>query len=321
MKIKDYIWPAIGLGAVALSVWLLYHEWRGLSLDDVWDSITSIPLHGWLLSGLASVAAYAALAGYDHIALLHLGRRISWVFVTICSFTTYALAHNIGGSVLSGAVIRYRAYGSKGLTGQEVGILVALCSLTFLISTIFVSAVVLLLVPDMLNRFIEGTHAMMSVGLGLLGLTLVGLYVLGSWIGLRPLNIGSFRLQYPALPIVVRQLIVGPLELLAAGAIIYFALPAENNPGYIMVLGIFLVSFSAALISHAPGGLGVLEIVFLLGLSDMDPNAVVAALLVFRLFYLIVPFILGLIAVVGFERSQWWRRGKTPEPVPSDKSL
>ena len=96
-------------------------------------------------------------------------------------------------------------------------------------------------------------------------------------ITLKPLAIGKFRLHYPALPIVARQLIVGPLEILAAAAIIYFALPAEHNPGYVIVLGIFLFSFAVAQASHAPGGLGVLEVVFLTGLSEMDPAAVLAA--------------------------------------------
>jgi uncharacterized membrane protein YbhN (UPF0104 family) len=93
--------------------------------------------------------------------------------------------------------------------------------------------------------------------------------------------------------------------LLAAAAIIYFALPEAGNPGYLVVLGVFLVSFSAALISHAPGGLGVLEVVFLAGLSEMDPVHVLAALLVFRLFYLIIPLVIGLVVVLLFERSQF----------------
>ena len=102
-------------------------------------------------------------------------------------------------------------------------------------------------------------------------------------------------------------MLIGPIELLAAAAIIFFALPEADNPGYFVVLGVFLVSFSIAQISHAPGGLGVFEVVFLAGLSDMDPVGVLAALLVFRLFYLIIPLILGLGVVLFFERSQFSR--------------
>jgi uncharacterized membrane protein YbhN (UPF0104 family) len=309
MKLKSYIWPVVGLCAVGFSVWLLYHELRGISVEDVGDGLAAIPLHGWILAGLSSIVAYAALAGYDHIALMHLGKKVSFAFITVCSFTTYALSHNIGGSVLSGAVIRYRAYTSKGLSGQEVGILVALCSFTFALGALLLGAVLLLSEPEVLERFVDILPISASRMTGGLILALIGLYILGSWLGLKPLRLGSLQIHYPRLPIVVRQLIIGPMELMAAAAIIYFALPEQGNPGYFIVLGVFVISFSVALLSHAPGGLGVLEIVFLAGLSDMDPAAVLAALLVFRLFYLIIPLVLALFVVLVFEKSQFARRG------------
>src|SRR5690606_2466478 len=131
MKLKKFIWPVVGLITIAFSVWLLYKELRGLSLDDVWDSLVAIPLSGWLLSFISTLVAYAALAGYDRIALRHLGRTVNFLFITLTSFTTYALSHNVGASVFSGAVVRYRAYSSIGLSGAEIGVLVALCSFTF----------------------------------------------------------------------------------------------------------------------------------------------------------------------------------------------
>ena len=310
-KLRTYFWPFVGLCAVAFSVWLLYHELRGISIEDVGDGLSAIPLHRWLLAGLSTVFAYIALAGYDHIALLHLGRKIPFAFVTVCSFTTYALAHNIGGSVLSGAVIRYRAYASKGLTGQEVGILVGLCSFTFVLGVAILAGILLISAPEMLDGFVDVLPISASRTSGAMILALVGLYVAGSWLGLRPLRLGRLQISYPKLPIVARQLIIGPAELLAAAAIIYFALPAAGNPGYFVVLGVFIISFSAALLSHAPGGLGVLEIVFLAGLPNMDPAAVLAALVVFRLFYLILPLVLALLVVVLFERSQFSQRQET----------
>ncbi|MET3520961.1 MULTISPECIES: lysylphosphatidylglycerol synthase domain-containing protein [Mesorhizobium] len=307
MNWRRYIWPVIGIAAVIASLLLLWHELRGISIDDVWAGIIAIPARGWILAALSSVIAYASLAGYDHIALLHLGKKVSWLFVTLCSFTTYALSHNIGGSVFSGAVIRYRAYGTRGLTGQDIGILVAICWFTFVLSSIFVGGLVLVLEPEVIDRFSGTPHHGMAIAAGLAMLILVGAYVFGSWLHLRPLKIGGFQLHYPALPIVARQLLIGPVELLAAAAIIFFALPAAGNPGYFVILGVFLVSFSVAQISHAPGGLGVFEVVFLAGLSHMDPVGVLAALLVFRLFYLIIPLLIALCVVLFFEHSQLGR--------------
>jgi uncharacterized membrane protein YbhN (UPF0104 family) len=168
--------------------------------------------------------------------------------------------------------------------------------------------IILLLEPDLIGGFLDGVPEglVMAIGVGLLGL--IGLYVLGSWMGLKPLRIGSFELTYPRLRIVASQLVIGPLELAGAAGIIYFALPADGNPGFVIVLGIFLASFTAALLSHAPGGLGVLEIVFVTGLPDLDPADVLAALIVFRLFYLLIPFAVSLLLILAFERAEFARR-------------
>ncbi len=272
MTLKKYIWPVIGLATIGFSAWLLYHELRGLSLDDLWESLTAIRARDWVCSGLSTLVAYAALAGYDRIALQHLGRKVNWFFITLTSFTTYALSHNVGASVFSGAVVRYRAYTSKGLSAAEVGILVGLCSFTFIIGTIMLIGLVLVYEPDITERFTGILPVEASTTTGVLLLAIVALYVLGSLLKLRPLKIGSFFLPYPVPKLVAQQLVIGPIELIGAAGIIYFALPEAGNPGFMIILGIFLISFSAALISHAPGGLGVLELVFVTGPAGYEPG-------------------------------------------------
>ena len=305
MKFKKYVWPVIGLAAVAFSIWLLYKELRGVSWSDMADSFAAIPLHSWLLSGCATLLAYAALAGYDRVALLHLRRKVSWLFITATSFTTYALSHNVGASVLSGAVVRYRAYSSRGLNGQEIGILIAFCSFTFILGTLLLIGLVLVFEPDIVERFVDVLPLDASRTTGVVLLALIGIYVFGSLLGFRSLKFARFELAYPRPTVVLQQLWIAPLELIGAAGIIYFALPEAGNPGYFIVLGIFLVSFSAALMSHAPGGLGVLELVFITGLPDMNQVDVLAALIVFRLFYLVIPFVIALVVILIFERSQF----------------
>lgn len=313
-KLMDYAWPLIGLAAVVFSGWLLYKELKGLSAAEVWTALSAISGHSWLMAIGSTVVAYAALAWYDRIALLHLGHKLGWGFISLVSFTTYALSHNIGASVFSGAMVRYRAYSTKGLAAAEIAVLVALCSFTFALGTILLGGLVLIGEPDLVKRLYDVPEWLARlVGFAMLGFC--ALYALGSWLHFRPWRIGSFELVYPRLPIVARQLVAAPIELIGAAGIIYFALPEAGNPGFFVVLGVFLASFSAALLSHAPGGLGVLEYVFVKSMPDMPAASVVAALLVFRLLYLLVPLAFAIIVVIVFERSQLaavLRRDKAP---------
>lgn len=329
----DYVWPLIGIVAVIWSVDLLWDKLKTEAgtdaaiqalLDEggLWDNIrivagrigqkiALIPTEAFFHAALATLVAYGALAWYDRIALLHLGhqKRISWLYVSVCSFVTYALSHNIGASVFSGGMVRYRAYTAKGLTAAEVAVLVALCSFTFAFGTLILLGLVLVFEPEILaplgklsHWFAIGDTAARAIGFGMLGFCL--LYTLGAWLRFRPLRIGSFSLVYPRMPVVIRQYFAAPLELIGAAGIIYFALPEQGNPGFFIVLGAFLVSFSAGLLSQVPGGVGVMEAVFLAIMPGVPAPAVFAALLIWRLFYLIIPLVLSLPIMLAFERTQ-----------------
>lgn len=313
-RILDFFWPLIGFAAVAVSLWLLHKEFKGEAVGpDVWEHVKSISLGHHLLAIFSTLVAYAALAWYDRIALLHLGvKHISWVFISLCSFTTYALAHNIGATVFSGGVVRYRAYHSKGLSAAQVAVLVAVCSLTFALGTVLLGGIISVLEPEQLGRFrgmlpekfrflTDPTTARL---VGVVFLSGIAIYVVGSIFRFRPLIVRGFRLDYPAFGIVVRQLIAAPLELLGAAGIIYFALPETGNPGYFAVLAVFIFSFSAALWSNAPGGLGVFEWFFISAMPEMPKTQVLAALLAFRVSYLLIPFFLSIFVVLFFERNR-----------------
>ena len=309
----DYIWPAIGLGAVGVSFWLLYREFAGQQLGpQLIVAFRDIPSGHYALAVLSTLLAYAALAFYDRIALTHLGvNHRSWRFVTACSFTTYALSHNIGASVVSGAAVRYRGYSSKGLSAGQIAILVALCSMTFVLGEVLLGGAGLLikphalariggLMPEFLRPWLANPKSAQWIGAALVGT--VALYVVGSVLRMPSLTISGTRIEYPRLPVVVRQLLAAPAELIGAAGIIYFALPEAGNPGFVVVLLVFIFSFSAALASNAPGGLGVLELVFLKSMPGAPQDGVLAALLLFRLFYLLIPLGLAVFVVLGFEK-------------------
>jgi uncharacterized membrane protein YbhN (UPF0104 family) len=302
-RVHDVAWPVIGLGAVAVSSWLLFRDSRGLSLASLKSALSSISAARWLFAIGSTWLAYAALAWYDQIALTHLRHRIRWRFVAVASFTAYALAHNIGASVLSGAVVRYRAYSEKGLGVGEIGVLVAFCSFTFGLGAATVAGFSLLFQPELIQRF-AGAPLWLGRAAAIALVATPSLYAVGALLRLPPIKIGPYQLVYPRPPVAARQLLAGPLELIGASGIIYFALPMAANPGFATVLGVFVISFSIALISHAPGGLGVLEFTFVEAMPDVPQASVVAALLVFRLLYLILPLMFALVVVLNYEQKR-----------------
>lgn len=325
MKSKlDYLWPLLGLAAVAVSIYLLSDELKDIAFRDVYDAVLARGPLALSLCVASTLAAYAALAWYDRIALMHVGRVLPWRVVSLVSFTAYAIGHNIGVSVLSSGVVRYRAYSRMGLSVGEVAVVTAFCAFTFAYGTLFLAGLVLVVEPHLIQRVVDftaGPALSIALGVGLLAAVLV--YQLGAVFHFPPLRLRRFIIAYPKPKISLRQLLAAPLEVAGAAAIIHFALPEAGHPGFLIVLGIFIASFSAGLISNAPGGIGVFEFVFLKAMPDIPKAEVLAALLMFRLLYLLIPLAMSCVVVVAFERAALmqtlWALGRriTGRPHPA----
>ncbi len=304
---KEAAWSLVGLAAVALAGWLLVRDVRGLSVADIAAAFAAIPLARWLAALASAALAYFALANYDRLALEHLGHRLDFRYVAVAAFTSYALGHNLGAPVLTGGLARYRAYSAKGLSAWQVGAVVAFTSATFTLGALLTGGLALLARPALAARGFDGPP---GLGIVLAALLLAGpwLYVAGALFHLPPLRVGGVALVYPRPPIAAQQMLIAPLEILGAAGIVYFALPEAANPGFLDVLGAFLAAFSAGLISHAPGGLGVLELTFLKAAPEIPAAPALAALLAFRLLYLLGPLAISLVIAAEFERRRWAAR-------------
>jgi len=339
------MWPLLALASVGFSVVLLEGKLRAEVSSDpqvralldgplasdiqvitrvIWEKLALIPLEDYGLAALSAVFAYAALGWYDRIALRHLGvhERVPVPFSVLCSFVSYALGHNIGASVVSGGAVRLRAYATKGLSKVQVAGLISFCSLTFGLGALSLLGGALAWEPHLAapltDRLPAGWVSPSSIRALAFGmLALCTLYVGAAFIGLRPLRVWRVQLHYPRPGIVLQQMVAGPLEILAAAAIIHFALPAQGHPGFATVLGAFLISFCVSLLSQVPGGLGVMEAVFVALMPDVPAMGVVAALLVWRLFYLLVPLVVSGPIILTFEATQCLRLSRSKASDPS----
>ncbi|MGL4728989.1 MAG: UPF0104 family protein, partial [Bosea sp. (in: a-proteobacteria)] len=64
-----------------------------------------------------------------------------------------------------------------------------------------------------------------------------------------------------------------------------------------------------------PGGLGVMELLFIKALPNIPKIEVLAAVLVFRLLYLIIPLALAIPIVLGFEKAQLAKANAEKAPL------
>ena len=129
-------------------------------------------------------------------------------------------------------------------------------------------------------------------------LALLAAYV--AWVWVKPRIIGreGWQVTLPGGPLTLLQIAIGIVDLACCAAAMYMLVPDEPNLGFVTVAVIFVAATLLGFASHAPGGLGVFDAAMLVALWQFDKEDLLAGLLLFRLLYYIVPFVLSL-AVLG----------------------
>jgi uncharacterized membrane protein YbhN (UPF0104 family) len=106
----------------------------------------------------------------------------------------------------------------------------------------------------------------------------------------HPLRIGSWTWEMPPLRLALGQVLIGPLNFALVAACLHQTIAAVADVGYFGVAAVYVIANITGLISHAPGGLGVIESVVLFLLPQAD---LIGALVAFRCIYFLLPLALG----------------------------
>ena len=99
------------------------------------------------------------------------------------------------------------------------------------------------------------------------------------------------RWSFPSPKIMFAQYLVGVVDILATGAVLYLVLPDQHTVPFFPFITLFSVALWLGVISHLPGGLGVFEAVMVSGLIRFLPSShVLGALILYRVIYYFIPF-------------------------------
>ena len=126
-------------------------------------------------------------------------------------------------------------------------------------------------------------------------LALLAAYV--GWVWVKPRVIGrdGWQVSLPGGPLTLVQIVIGIIDLACCAAAMYMLVPDEPNLGFVTVAVIFVAATLLGFASHAPGGLGVFDAAMMVALWQFDKEDLLAGLLLFRLLYYIIPFVLSLV--------------------------
>lgn len=299
--------PAVlGLVLLVAAVVVIQREVRHISIADLKAALHGIPTTALLAGAGCTLLSYFVLSFYDYLACINVGARQPYRRAAFAAFCSYVLSHNLGFAAVSGAAVRFRLYRNWKLNSGAIARIIAFCSTTYLLGAGALIGGVLLLEPGSipLMRSLP-TPVLRLAGLAFWALVLG--YVVRSFVR-RGMCLGRYSIELPHGGIAIAQVLVSAADMVATALIAYVLIPAGTPIGFGAFLAIYLASYTAGLLASVPGGLGVFDSAMLLALSPYLPTPqILGVILVFRLFYYIVPLVL---AGVMFAAHEIFLRGE-----------
>ncbi len=271
---------------ILLSIAVAKIDW-----NEVLVAIRGLPASALWTAALITVSSYLVYCSYDLLGKWYTEHDLAWWKCMMTGFISYAFTMNMGAPV-GGLGLRLRLYTKHGL---EPGVIMRIVGLsittnwigyTLLAGLLFASGVVEL----------PSNWKLDNGPLRIIGVIMVALAA--AYLGLckfsrtRSWTVFGHTIELPTIGLAIVQIVLAALNWMLIGGVIYVLL--QQNIPYFVVLATFLISAVAGALTHIPGGIGVIESVFVALLSgSMARPEILGGLLVYRAIYYLGPLIVA----------------------------
>jgi uncharacterized membrane protein YbhN (UPF0104 family) len=189
--------------------------------------------------------------------------------------------------------------------------MIMFCGATVGLGLLILGGIALLARGDLAQE-ITGLSRTAIAGLGVLCFLLTGSYAAAAWMRSR-VRLRGIEVEMPPMRLALAQLIIGPLNFACVAGCLHETLAAVVNTPYLGVASVYVIANFAGLVSHVPGGLGVIEsvVTFLLPAAN-----IIGAVLAFRFLYFLLPLALGgILFAVAEIVFRWQAERKLAPPI------
>ena len=284
---------------------------RMLSDLDIYalhDSVVATPAAALLAALGLTAAGFVVLLGYEWSAARYAGARLAPGTLAMGGFTAFAIGNAVGLSLLSGGSVRYRLYSREGVGPAEVARMTLFASLSLGCALPPLAALACLSDLPAASMALGLSPAVLAV-VAVAVLLLAGGLAIGVYRRRTPVQpfphtlmvrAGRSTLRLPSLRLSGLQLLITALDVAVAAAVLYSLLPEAPPFGAFML--VYLLALAAGVLSHVPGGVGVFEAILLAAFANqLGAAPLAAALLLYRLIYVMLPFLLACLLLLATE--------------------
>jgi phosphatidylglycerol lysyltransferase len=299
-RYRQPITLAVTLALFAMALIACRHLLSELDIHALHDAMLSVPTRSLAGALIAAVIGFVILLGYEWSACRYAAVKLPGRTLLLGGFSAFAIGNAIGLSMLSGGSVRYRLYAREGLGAAEVARMTVFASLSLGCALPPLAALATLSnLPAAATALHLPTPVLATVAIGVLALT--ALLVTGLYrrrLAEQPLpdsllvQLGRRTLRLPGARLAALQLAITALDIAAAATVLYLLLPQAPPFGTFVL--VYLLALAAGVLSHVPGGVGVFEAILLAAFANqLGAAPLAAALLLYRLIYVVLPLLLA----------------------------
>ncbi len=303
--IATYIGASFSVAIAALAIFVLIHTLTHINPGQLRAAFAATQ-NTQIFEALGLTAlSFLALTGYDGIALLQLRQRVPYTTTALASFTSYAICFTLGFPLITAGTVRFWIYSQAGLKPAKIASLTVIAGVTYWLGMVLIVGIGLLFrsgTISQLDHFEPQINVL--IGLGALG----ALFVYLVWVSIehRWTRIQGLKLELPGFKLTLAQLVLGVIDLCSAAGVLYVLLPEPHNVDFFTFAAVYVFACALGIASYAPGGIGVFEATMLKFLPVPSQEGLLASLLLFRIIYYLIPFVLAFALLGANEGNRRW---------------